>query len=164
MKIKIILALFLFSVSANAAENANELYEPKIISTCNFPLGKYKYLFSDGAQTYYFSKDHTIYVNPNGDQMVKKGDFKLKGKVSSYERIGDKFIYTNPAGTYTSLNGGPVDYKPSQLASRFVALTPSYKDMFGSYRKEGGKIVFTPSRQLPDLNVTEQNCGLLNIN
>ena len=153
----------LTATNAHAAEPEPGDYKPNVISTCEFPLGKYKYLFSDGMQTYYFSKDHTIYVSPDGKQFLKKGDFKLSAKVSTYQRIGDKFIYTNPAGTYTSENGGPIDYKPSPVAAQIAAFTPSYTDKFGSYKKSGGKIIFTPAKKLPDLEVSESNCGMLNV-
>lgn len=153
-----------YRTPAPLVPSASPAFEPAVVSSCSFPMGKYKYLFSDGYQTYYFSKDHTIYVNPDGTQIVKKGDFKLKASVSTYERLGGKFIYTNPAGTYTSVNGGEIIYKPSAVAAPLVAATQTYSDEFGSYKRKGSKIVFTPKRQLPDLNVTESNCQLVNVN
>jgi len=133
--------------------------------SCRLPAGTYRYLYADDDEAYYFNDEYTIRVTDDGSRIVKKGDFKVVVLANTYERRGRRFVFTNPIGQYSSLDGGEITYKPSVAYAAVVELAPvglQQSDDYGTYVKQSAdKVIFVPSKRLDDIVITGSDCQTL---
>jgi len=130
---------------------------------CNIPLGTYRYLYSDGYQTFYYKDNYTIRTSSDGGNLLENGNFSYDVNGMNYTRSGNIFSFSNSAGTYTSVNGAPITFNGTGNLAQVIAMLPAgtvHNAEEGSYAKQSnGSVIFTPRRQLSDLVINEHNCG-----
>ncbi len=133
------------------------------VAGCGIALGTYRYVFSDGIETYYYNGDTTIRVDADGSRVAVDGDFEVSAFGNTYSRTGDTFGFQNLNGSYSRVGAGQIIYSPNPALAATAALAPigfSYSDEYGTYRKAaGGDIVFSPRLQLEDFVLTEADCA-----
>lgn len=145
------------------APQAQPVPAPQAASAnCSIPVGTYKYLYSDGYQTYYYNDALTIRATGN-EKLLESGDFSYKVDGKLYSRSGGVFRFSNSVGTYTSVNGAPITFSGKGDFAQLVAAAPagtSHNASEGNYYKQtNGQVSFTPKIQLSDLVIDSQNCG-----
>jgi outer membrane protein OmpA-like peptidoglycan-associated protein len=130
---------------------------------CKIPLGTYKYLFSDGYESYFFNDIYTIRLDSSGTKILQNGDFSISVGERAYQRTGSTFNFSNPVGVYTSHNGSPISFSGKGDFATVVAMAPAgykHSDEYGTYNKQSnGAVLFNPKRKLADLVITPKNCG-----
>ena len=154
---------------ADTSEPAQANQSPSSASSskasCRLPAGTYRYLYADDNEAYYFNDEYTIRVTDDGSRIVKKGDFKVSVLTNTYERQGKRFVFTNPLGRYSSVDGGEITYKPTGAYAAVVELAPvgfQQSDDYGTYMKRSAdKVVFVPGRRLDDIVITRSDCQTL---